>query len=529
VDEMKTINKIIVISLDGCDWKIIKPFIKNGFLPTLQKVIKGGVSGSLRSCFPPITWPAWESICAGKKPNSHGYYGSMELDRDYNLRVVEKRRNKKIWDFLGFHGLRSIIINIPLTYPPEKINGVIVPGMDTPKEKSDIVEPRRYQKFLKSIKYEIEPLVTRDKDKLLNNIMRVMEKRFKVIEKFIETKWDFFMFLIRGTDVAQHFLWEDENKILNVYKKIDKFIDEILTEDTNVFIISDHGFGKIKKKVYINSLLKKIGVLSLKPTKRYKILKRLGIQRRFFAELINKFQFLRKKLSTKILSQLSGFLPEEELDLSFAITNKLIDWQKTKAIAVNNFGCGIYINSINRFANGIVKANEYESFKIKLKGGLNSFFKEKNLALKVVEFSTVFPKVNGSHTPDLIIVNKSDDILPATEFNDKIVENVSEVEHYMDGILIAYGPDIKKGRKIVGAKIIDIAPTILHMFNLPIPKDMDGKVLKKIFKSNSNIFKRKIKYVNSGYYNKDSRHRKIRTRKLEEKIIKKRLKALGYF
>ena len=100
-------KKVMVVILDGCDWKIIRPFCKEGFLPTLQKIIKDGVHGSLRSCFPPITWPAAESICTGKKPDSHGYYESMELDKNYNLIILKRRTNKKIWNFLN---LRATIL-----------------------------------------------------------------------------------------------------------------------------------------------------------------------------------------------------------------------------------------------------------------------------------------------------------------------------------------------------------------------------------------------------------------------------------
>ena len=81
----------------------------------------------------------------------------------------------------------------------------------------------------------------------------------------------------------------------------------------------------------------------------------------------------------------------------------------------------------------------------------------------------------------------------------------------MNGIFIACGPDIKDtGENIGRARIIDLAPTILHMFNLEIPEDMDGKVLTNIFKPNSPIAKRPVAY------------RKI----TEEEKIKEKLRKL---
>ena len=72
--------------------------------------------------------------------------------------------------------------------------------------------------------------------------------------------------------------------------------------------------------------------------------------------------------------------------------------------------------------------------------------------------------------------------------------------HKKDGVFIAYGPDIKEEVQTQGAKIYDIAPTILHMFGLPVPDDMDGRVLKEIFREGREPAQREVKYqaVNVG-------------------------------
>ena len=66
--------------------------------------------------------------------------------------------------------------------------------------------------------------------------------------------------------------------------------------------------------------------------------------------------------------------------------------------------------------------------------------------------------------------------------------------HKKDGVFIAYGPDIKEDVQIQGAKIYDIAPTILHMSGLPVPDDMDGRVLEDIFREGSEPAQRAVKY-----------------------------------
>jgi arylsulfatase A-like enzyme len=86
----------------------------------------------------------------------------------------------------------------------------------------------------------------------------------------------------------------------------------------------------------------------------------------------------------------------------------------------------------------------------------------------------------------------------------------------LNGILVAYGPDIKQGEKIEDAQLFDITPTVLHMMGLPIPDDIDGVVLKEIFKEDSEPAKRDIFYEEEI---KDER------KKVKEKIEK--LKNLG--
>lgn len=92
--------------------------------------------------------------------------------------------------------------------------------------------------------------------------------------------------------------------------------------------------------------------------------------------------------------------------------------------------------------------------------------------------------------------------------------------HHVDGIFLAYGSGIKKGYRIRIARIIDIAPTILHIFSLPIPNDMDGQVLKEIFEEDSEFSKRKPKYVDPNYYKKgqESERLKKTIKKLRKKF-----------
>jgi len=105
--------------------------------------------------------------------------------------------------------------------------------------------------------------------------------------------------------------------------------------------------------------------------------------------------------------------------------------------------------------------------------------------------------------PDLVILPKKGYSL-IHKLSDVPIRNpqFKKADHALNGIFLAHGQDIKHGVKIENARIYDIAPTILHIFNLPIPEDIDGKVLKEIFEENSEFAKRKIQYVDTTGYKK---------------------------
>ena len=66
--------------------------------------------------------------------------------------------------------------------------------------------------------------------------------------------------------------------------------------------------------------------------------------------------------------------------------------------------------------------------------------------------------------------------------------------HKREGVFLACGPGIKRGVEIQGARIYDLAPTILHVLGAPMPRDMDGSVLREIFEQDSVLARRDTEY-----------------------------------
>ena len=134
----------MIVGFDAATWDLAKPWVAEGFMPNLARLMAEGARGQLESILPPITPPAWTSFTTGKNPGKHGVFHFMESTPDtYALRYTNasSRRTRTIWKILNQAGIGTGTANIPFTYPPEVLNGYQISGMDTPSEKSAFIHP----------------------------------------------------------------------------------------------------------------------------------------------------------------------------------------------------------------------------------------------------------------------------------------------------------------------------------------------------------------------------------------------------
>ena len=137
-------GKIIVIGLDGATFDLIKPWAEAGYLPTLNRILQSGAHGVMRSTIPPMTAPAWTTFATGSNPGQHRLYDWIAREPDsYKFTPVTALDGKApmIYTLLSEYGRSVVALNIPMTYPPVPVNGVIVSGMPTPSTKVNIYLP----------------------------------------------------------------------------------------------------------------------------------------------------------------------------------------------------------------------------------------------------------------------------------------------------------------------------------------------------------------------------------------------------
>ena len=511
--------KVFVIGLDGATFELIKPWIEEGALPTLKTLIDKGVHGNLTSTIPFITCPAWTSFKTGMNPGKTGVFDFFaRVPNSYKTRPrFQSLQGKSIWDILSKKNMTVGIINVPTTYPPHRVQGFMVTGMLTPSQKKEFTYPKNLRKDLDRVTggylINIDRLEYLNEDQFLEDLYKLTEKRIKAV-KYVLEKYspDFFMVVFVGTDRIQHFFWKyldethplyDEgraqkyrNEVKNYWIKIDSAIKDIvdtIDEHTYVIIMSDHGFGSQKKNFYINDWLEKKGFLTSKEEVTVR-----GFTRESVKNVLRKLGVL-KYVKTLPISKGRKLLPTGRYPTFEEVIPK-IDWSNTKAYSCQHSFDHIYLNVKGRDPHGSITEEVYESVRNDLIDELKIFGEETALPVKVYKREEIYTGAHVSSAPDIIFLLKEGECLTVKKVgHSSVVEDGSFKEmhtgsHRPHGILITYGPHIKKGVTVDNAEIIDIVPTILHIYGIPIPQEMDGTVLKAIFEEHSELAKREVKY-----------------------------------
>jgi predicted AlkP superfamily phosphohydrolase/phosphomutase len=509
---------IITIGLDCATWDLIKPWAKAQKLPYFMRLIEEGTTANLKSTYPPVTPVAWPSIFTGKNPGKHGIFGFTDSD-PLSLKMPCISSNymkcKPIWDILSENGKKVCLVNIPFAFPPSKVNGIMTSGMRTPSINSDFTHPTELKKELLE-KFDFMPdygaNVYRDKATFCIAHDKGLEENLKMSLYLLRKDyWNFYMFIPLEIDHAQHFFWDDmdenhplhnddtsekyKDKILEYYKKFDEYLGKILNcmdEDTILIVVSDHGAGPLHKEISLNDWLRREDYLKFKKSEGVnfqrsikKIFSKIGLDTEKIKSLFHRIGLSRYiKLSPVFLREM---IPSKEPKMWD------IDWKETKAYAYQSFG-QIYINQ-----KVLKSTKEYENLRtdiIKRLYELKDPDTGSNVVKKVYKKEDLYSGPNLSKAPDLYVVpiNETYEFVRFSKGGSIFSSPRLPGHHNENGILIFYGKGIKEGKEIRNITMYDVAPTMLHILNLPIPDDMDGRVLKEIFEEKSGLAKRPIRY-----------------------------------
>jgi len=550
-------GRVFVVGLDGATFDLLKPWIEAGHLPTLEKLAREGCTGRMTTTVPPVTAPAWSSFMTGKNPGKHGLYDFRKRTQgSYDLVPVSSanRDGRTIWDIIGQAGRRVIVVNVPMTYPPQPVNGLMITGMLTPRGRDNFTYPPGLRKELEERigKYIIFPEEVYAKgqvDDFLGSLYQAATKRWEAVRYLMrEYPWDFFMVVFNETDMIQHGLWSCMDAghpchdsaeshlygdaILKFYQWMDQALAEIVAEldsNTLLMVMSDHGAGPLHSFMYVNNLLADLGLLQFKkqPLARLKRpLFKLGVTPRNVYALLLKMGLGRLRRSLD--KRRGGYSLLRKLFLSFSD----VDWSRTEAYSVGPIG-QIYVNLKGREPQGIVHpGEEYERVRTRISNALEALSNPRSGESLVDHIYKKEELYWGKHlddAPDIVFLPRRLETVALGDFefpSNCLIEPAYGISghHRMEGILLLSGKDIRRGVELHEAEITDLAPTILYALDIPVPEDMDGNVLRQAFDESSlNI--RPVRYSDSS---SGTLHPMSEYTEEDEEEIVERLRGLGY-
>lgn len=274
-------KKVIVLGIDGVPYSLLVRFMNEGIMPHLSAMVKKGTLTDMAASIPEVSSTSWSTFMTGVNPGKHGIYGFMEVQKDsykWHFPNSSDVKSGTLWDIAGRHDKKSIVLNLPSTYPAKKLNGILTAGFVALDLKKATYPESAYE-YLKSIDYRMDVDTQKAKESLSAlsaDIDQAFEIRKNAILHFLDNEaWDLFIGVITETDRLHHYLWcalEDKSHsehkfFINFYKKIDALIGEFYKragQEIPLIIVSDHGSTAIKKEIYLNSWLRGKGYLKFK-------------------------------------------------------------------------------------------------------------------------------------------------------------------------------------------------------------------------------------------------------------------------
>lgn len=512
MDAKKVQAKMLIIGIDSATFDLIDPWVREGLLPGFQRLAESGVRAPLAATVPPLTPPSWSTFMTGKNPGKHGIYDFYRLNDRFENSVVTAldRKDKTIWHYLSDAGKRCIVMQVPFTYPPQRVNGLLIsdfttPGTDVaftyPAEfKAELLQRFPSYSFSEKTKYSEKES---DRQAYLDEILSMTATQWDVVHWLREEKpWDFFMVTLMGVDHVQHWYWKymdgqhplhdpGEKKkfgdaILRVYQLMDQHLIKLLDnldDQTRLIVMSDHGAGPYLQNVSLNNWLRKKGYLALKATPAVwfkRLLNALSIHPTSLAKLAFWLGFASKAGEGRKTGAKKGWMKK----LIFSYED--IDWKKTVAYSFGYYGA-IYLNSKQRsLRNGIVDDADYEPLRERLIQDLRSFKEPKTgegIVTQLWKREELYHGEQVGRLPDLIFAMKDYAYASSSMFafsSNKIFSPAltqKTGEHRPIGIFYCAGAGIAKGKVLNEIQMQDLAPSILDYFGLSVPSDMDGRVV----------------------------------------------------
>lgn len=514
-------TKVVVIGLDGAGFHLLDQWLNEETLPTLNNLMENGTWDSLRSSYPPVTSPAWRCYSTGVNPGKHGVFWWEQFDRQSRTLTIPDSRSydaKNIWDYLGEAGFSSAVVNMPTTHPPEELYGWMVSGGGF--EEGYTYPETLQQELEEAIGYSNhlpvhKQLIKEDPDRV-QEVNQLIDQKFNAAAYLRdEYQPDFLHLSLFITNSIQHYVWGGE-ATKRMWECVDRNIREFINDDENVIIMSDHGSQRIETVFHINSWLEAEGYLSTKRTAS-DYLHLLNINTESLIGIVERLG-LKEVARALVPKQVVSQIPDSQGGIGRDSKAEKIDWDNSQAFAS---GQGpIYVLETGSRRDDIAAEIKSKLENLKSPDG-------NSIARNVFAADEVYSGPYVKEGPDLIIDQAEVVHIPDVVGSPNVFVDPKEwkweSENHRDGIFIASGPDVNDVGKLDSKlTIYDLAPTILHWYDIVIPNDFDGRVLSEIYREDS------TPYANDEKYSDIEIHQQSTDKIDGTDEMEDRLKDLGY-
>jgi len=450
-------TRLLIVGWDGATFDLIDPLLEAGRLPNLAALVREGRTARLESTKVPISSAAWTGAVTGHGPGETGIYDFFERDEgSLAIHVIDSLANRRppIWRILSGRGLHVNVWGVPITWPPEPVTGTMVAGMLSPPA-GDYTWPKAYADILRDRGFVPDLGIWTAMRKMgpehLFEQFDVKERA--VLELLGRTDWHFSMIVFKSLDVASHYYYDGRTDTLvaQVLERLDEILGGMLEAagpETNVLLVSDHGFGVYPFSFNVSSWLLQMGYsvesgvpaggsLSTTPSVEYKP------------------ELDRRRL--------------EALDLT-----------RTRALASNtecegNFG-SLRLQVVGRDPGGIVSPDDFDALLAEIEAELIAFAPNgRRLVTRTWRGIELYPGPAREAIPDLIFEVVPDHMVLANATNGIFTRHdPPRPEHRLDGIFVASGPGVAQAFERERFHVFDVAPIALHLLHQPLYVEMTG-------------------------------------------------------
>jgi predicted AlkP superfamily phosphohydrolase/phosphomutase len=355
-------TRVLVVGWDGADWDVLDPLLEAGELPALRALIERGRRGLSRSCLPSHSWAAWPTFLTGRDPGGHGVFDILEYRPGATRRLPVSSRSilAPTWpERLSAAGLTTLLVNVPLTYPPPEIRGVAIAG--------GVVPPGSTYSYPADVGPRLDWPINggswttfrhRPLD-LVADLEGLIRRRAAALRTLLdEQPWDVACAVFVEPDRLQHCLLEYVHpghpaypeastspvaeRVRDVYRLLDEELATLVDrtdEDDLVILMSDHGHQPCTRTLSMNKVLERLDLL------------RFGRG----SALVNLLAWGRVRSLARVVYDRFG------LHGKVAVPTAPIEWSSTVAYtSVVSTGEGVSVNLAGREPHGIVKRSDYE-------------------------------------------------------------------------------------------------------------------------------------------------------------------------